>query len=172
MQRMDEPLEVDRFGFSPAEQPTTLGSDPGLIASSVPHPQTKAGRVCRQTYALFAFMERLLGPLALANIKHETAKLDGFSIPMLASDDVMDPDSLPRCGNHAIFKFKIFGALTESQAGANRKLLVIRMEMGDPEIFFIPLSDRIGEEPAGLWPHISENPAPNVGLPQIGRASW
>src|SRR5262245_56083006 len=145
MQRMDKPLEVDRFGFSPAEQPTTLGRDPGLIASSVPHPQTEAGRVCRQTYALFALMERLLSPLAFTNIKHETAKLDRFSVPMLTSDDVMDPDSLPRCGNHAIFKFKIFGTLTESQASADRKLLVIRIEMRNPKIFSIPLFDWIAE---------------------------
>src|SRR5262245_40489061 len=101
MQSVDEPLEVDRFGFGPTKQSTTLGRDPAFVAGSVPHPQTEPGRVCRQTYALFALMERLLSPLALANIKHEAAKFDGFSIPMLASDDVMDPDSLPRCGNHA-----------------------------------------------------------------------
>src|SRR5262245_11621292 len=172
MQSMDEPLEVDRFGFGPAEQPTTLGRDPGLIASSVPHPQPETGRVCRQTYALFALVERFLSPLALANIKHKAAKFDWFSIPMLASDNVVDPDSLPRGGNHAIFKFKIFGALAESQAGADRKLLVVRMEMGDPEIFFIPLFDRIAEEPDSLWPDISENPTPDVSLPRNRRSSF
>src|SRR5262249_14268238 len=119
MQGMDEPLKVDWFGFCPAEQPTTLGRDPALVAGSVPHPQPEPGRVCRQTYAFLAFMERLLSPLALANIKHEAAKFDWFSVPMLAPDDVMDPDSLPRRGDHAIFKFKIFGALAESQAGAD-----------------------------------------------------
>src|SRR5499433_4506904 len=109
MQSVDEPLKVDWFGFGPAEQTTTLGCDPALVAGSIPHPQTEPGRVCGQTYALFALMERLLSPLALANIKHEAAKFDWFSIPMLASDNVMDPDSLPRRGDHAIFKFKIFG---------------------------------------------------------------
>src|SRR5262245_10525617 len=172
MQSVDEPLEVDRFGFGPTKQSTTLGRDPAFVAGSVPHPQTEPGRVCRQTYALFALMERLLSPLALANIKHEAAKFDGFSIPMLASDDVMDPDSLPRCGNHAIFKFKIFGALAESQAGADRKLLVVRMEMRDPEIFFIPLFDRIAEEPDSLWSHISENPTPDVSLPRHRRSGF
>src|SRR5215510_7647469 len=172
MQSMDEPLEVDRFGFGPAEQPTTLGRDPGLIASSVPHPQPETGRVCRQTYTLFALMERLLSSLALANIKHKAAKFDWFSIPMLASDDVMDPDSLPGRGNHAIFKFKIFGALTESQTSADCEFLIVRMEMGDPEIFFIPLFDRIAEEPGSLWAHISENPALDIGLPWNRRSGF
>src|SRR5215813_12529239 len=31
MQSMDEPLKVNWFGFSPAEQPTTLGRDPALV---------------------------------------------------------------------------------------------------------------------------------------------
>src|SRR5215813_9476757 len=172
MQGMDEPLKVDWFGFCPAEQPTTLGRDPALVAGSVPHPQPEPGRVCRQTYAFLAFMERLLSPLALANIKHEAAKFDWFSIPMLAPDDVMDPDSLPRRGDHAIFKFKIFGALAESQAGADRKLLVVRMEMGDPEILSIPFFDRIAEEPDSLRAHISETPALNVGLPGNRRSGF
>src|SRR5262245_35713549 len=172
MQSMDEPLKVDWFGFCPAEQPTTLGRDPALVAGSVPHPQPEPGRVCRQTYAFLAFMERLLSPLALANIKHEAAKFDWFSIPMLAPDDVMDPDSLPRRGDHAILEFKIFGALTESQASADCEFLIVRMEMGDPEIFFIPLFDWIAEEPDGLRAHISENPALNVGLPWNRRSGF
>src|SRR5215813_729378 len=172
MQSMDEPLKVNWFGFSPAEQPTTLGRDPALVAGSVPHPQPEPGRVCRQTYAFLAFMERLLSPLALANIKHEAAKFDWFSIPMLAPDDVMDPDSLPRRGDHAILEFKIFGALAESQASADRKLLIVRMEMGDPEMFFIPLFDWIAEKPAGLRAHISESPTPDVGLPRNRRSGF
>src|SRR5215471_2226216 len=172
MQGMDEPLKVDWFGFCPAEQPTTLVCDPALVAGSIPHPQTEPGRVCRQTYAFFALMERLLSPLALANIKHKAAKFDWFSVPMLAPDDVMDPNSLPRRGNHAIFKFKIFGALTESQTSADREFHIVRMEMGDPEIFFIPLFDRIAEEPDSLWAHISENPAPDVGLPGNSRSGF
>src|SRR5215468_5998458 len=172
MQGMDEPLKVDWFGFCPAEQPTTLGCDPAVVAGSIPHPQTEPGRVCRQTYAFLAFMERLLSPLALANIKHEAAQFDWFSIPMLTPDDVMDPDSLPRRGDHAIFKFKIFGALAESQASADREFPIVRMEMGDPEIFFIPLFDWIAEEPDSLWAHISENPAPDVGLPGNSRSGF
>src|SRR5215510_7875888 len=169
---MDEPLKVDRCRFDPAEQPTTLGRDPAFVAGSVPHPQTEPGRVCRQTYALFALMERLLSPLALANIKHKAAKFDWFSVPMLAPDDVMDPDSLPRRGDHAILEFKIFGALTESQASVDRKLLIVRMQMGDPEILSIPFFDRIAEEPDGLRAHISENPALNVGLPRNRRSGF
>src|SRR5262245_66449584 len=103
-------------------------------------------------------MECLLGPLALANIKHEAAKLDGLSVSMLASDDVMDPDSLPRCGNHAIFKFRIFGTLTKSQASADRKLLVIRIEMRNQKIFSIPLFDWIAEQPDSLRAYIGESP--------------
>src|SRR5215510_6146516 len=172
MQSVDEPLEVDRFGFGPTKQSTTLGRDPAFVARSVPHPQTEPGRVCRQTYALFALMERLLSPLALANIKHEAAKFDGFSIPMLASDDVMDPDSLPRCGSHAILEFKIFGALAESHASADREFLIVRMEMGDPEIFFIPLFDWIAEQPDSLWAHIGEHPALDIGLPRDRRCGF
>src|SRR5262245_11546647 len=111
-------------------------------------------------------MERLLSPLALANIKHEAAKFDGFSIPMLASDDVMDPDSLPRCGSHAILEFKIFGALAESHASADREFLIVRMEMGDPEIFFIPLFDWIAEQPDSLWAYVGKHPTLDVGLPR------
>src|SRR5262249_37864036 len=117
-------------------------------------------------------MERLLSPLALANIKHEAAKFDWFSIPMLAPDDVMDPDSLPRRSDHAILEFKIFGALTESQASADCEFLIVRMEMGDPEIFFIPLFDWIAEEPGGLGAHISKTPALNVGLPWNRRSGF
>src|SRR6266404_1671629 len=104
MQRTDEPFEVNWLGFGPAKQPATLWRDPGFVTLSVPHPQTKAGCVGSQAYAFLALSERLLSLLALANIKHEAAKFDRLSIPMLALDDVVHPDSLPRRTDHAIFE--------------------------------------------------------------------
>src|SRR5262249_870881 len=99
-------------------------------------------------------------------------KFDWFSVPMLAPDDVMDPNSLPRRGNHAILEFKIFGALAESYARADRKLLVIRMEMRNPEILSIPFFHRIAYEPDGFPAHRSQTLARNVRLPRTRRSGF
>ncbi|HET9550005.1 MAG TPA: hypothetical protein VFQ03_07520, partial [Candidatus Binatia bacterium] len=76
---------------------------------------------------------------ARGDIEQKPAKLRRLSVAMLAIDDVVNPDNLPRRCHHAVLKLKIFGAFAERRASIYRKFPVVWMKMGNPKIFFVPL---------------------------------